>query len=439
MARKLGIVFIVFFSLLLTVELLLQDFFVRWALIVTTICTSVFVPFGAALISINAPAAKRARVKNIYLLSSLLLILMALVSMRFDLPGARVELITGCLFYTFAYGPLELVHKYQKWLPYSRTKLESILLSSVNFVGFGMFVIGWLFKFQKWPWADNMVVSGSVVLILGMIAWNFKFTKEVVRRKEAETQIKEQFEEIRASISYAKRIQAAILPPAELIKKHLPDSFVLYKPKDIVAGDFYWLEPSGNKVFFAVADCTGHGVPGAMVSLVCNNGLNRSVREHGLSEPGKILERTREIVIAEFEKSEEEVKDGMDIALCSLEGTTLQYAGAHNPLWIVRGNECLETKANKQPIGKFDKQLPFTTHTIRLQKGDTVYIFSDGYADQFGGENGKKFKAAKMKELLVSVKNEPMEEQKRQIGQAFEKWKGKLEQVDDVCVIGVRI
>jgi serine phosphatase RsbU (regulator of sigma subunit) len=176
-----------------------------------------------------------------------------------------------------------------------------------------------------------------------------------------------------------------------------------------------------------------------MVSVVCNNGLNRSVREYGLTDPAKILDKTREIVISEFEKSEDEVKDGMDIALCSLEGNTLKYAGAHNPLWIIRNGEVLETKANKQPIGKFDKQLPYTTHTFELEKGDSVYIFSDGLVDQFGGEKGKKFKPTAFRNLLLSIQVKTMEEQRMLIDEAFEAWRGSLEQIDDVCVIGVKV
>jgi serine phosphatase RsbU (regulator of sigma subunit) len=216
---------------------------------------------------------------------------------------------------------------------------------------------------------------------------------------------------------------------------------VLYKPKDIVAGDFYWIETLDDQVLFAAADCTGHGVPGAMVSVVCNNGLNRSVREYGLTDPGKILDRTRDIVIQEFEKSEEEVKDGMDIALCSLQGTTLTYAGAHNPLWIVRNGatEIEEIRANKQPIGKYDDPLPYTTHRIELQPGDTFYIFSDGYADQFGGERGKKLKSSNFKKLLLSLQQEPMKKQQTLLAEEFERWKGNIEQLDDVCVIGVRV
>ena len=285
---------------------------------------------------------------------------------------------------------------------------------------------------------------------------NLSFEKNLSRQKLL---VEQKNHEITSSIKYAKRIQSAILPPNKLVKEFLSNSFILYKPKDIVAGDFYWLEHKEGKVLFAAADCTGHGVPGAKVSVICNNGLNRSVREYGLTEPGKILNKTREIVIAEFEKSEEEVKDGMDIALCSLDGNKLEYAGANNPLWIVRHAELdaasekeqipnqvrndeyelIEINADKQPIGKYAENKPYTTHKIELQKGDSIYIFTDGYADQFGGEKSKKFKAANFKKLLLSIQEKPMEEQKIIIDQTFKDWKGNLEQIDDVCIIGVRI
>lgn len=268
----------------------------------------------------------------------------------------------------------------------------------------------------------------------------FKVTrkqKSIIEEAHHELEVKNH--EILDSINYAKRIQSAILPPTKLVKEYLKENFVLYKPKDVVAGDFYWMEHKDGKVLFAAADCTGHGVPGAMVSVVCNNALNRSVREHGLTDPGQILDKTREIVIQEFEKSEEEVKDGMDIALCSLEGNKLQYAGANNPLWMVRNGELIETVANKQPIGKFDNPTPFKTYSFELQKGDSIYIFSDGYVDQFGGEKGKKFKAKAFRELLLSIQDKSMEEQKTIIDEAFETWRGSLEQIDDVCVIGVKL
>jgi len=285
-------------------------------------------------------------------------------------------------------------------------------------------------------------IAGFLIVLIFSIILLRMFSqkrKANILLAEQKAEIEEKNRDIMDSITYAKRIQSAILPPQKLVKEYLKESFILYKPKDIVAGDFYWIEHKDGKVLFAAADCTGHGVPGAMVSVVCNNGLNRSVRENGLTEPGKILDKTREIVIQEFEKSEEEVKDGMDIAICSLEGNRLQYAGAHNPLWIIRNGEILETKADRQPIGKSRLTEPFTTHTIELQKADSIYIFSDGYVDQFGGEKGKKFKAKAFKELLINIQNKTMEEQRLLIDDTFENWRGELEQIDDVVVMGVKI
>jgi len=267
-----------------------------------------------------------------------------------------------------------------------------------------------------------------------------------LKNRKIETQrglLEEKNKEITDSITYAKRIQEAILPPLRNVMESLPNSFVFYKPKDIVAGDFYWMECIGEWVVFAAADCTGHGVPGAMVSVVCNNALNRSVREFGLTEPAAILDKTLELVIEQFETSDDEVKDGMDIALCALNTTTraLQFAGAQNPLWIKRAtsSELEEIKGDKQPIGKYSDPKPFTNHTLQLEAGDAFYIFSDGYADQFGGPKGKKLKYKPFKELLLSINDKPMEERKQIIDQHFETWKGDLEQVDDVCVIGVRV
>ena len=175
--------------------------------------------------------------------------------------------------------------------------------------------------------------------------------------------------------------------------------------------------------------------------VVCNNGLNRAVREYGLTVPGEILDKTREIVISEFEKSEEEVKDGMDIALVALSRSgDLKYAGAHNPLWVIRkgGDTIEEIKADKQPIGQFEEQQPYSTHEMVLGSGDTIYLFSDGFADQFGGDHGKKFKASRLKALLLSIQSQSLSEQRVSLDDAFEAWRGDLEQLDDVCVIGVR-
>ena len=267
--------------------------------------------------------------------------------------------------------------------------------------------------------------------------------EEIIQEKTADIrdqkhQIEEKQKEILDSISYAKRIQGAILPADDLMNNKLSEHFVLYKPKDIVAGDFYWMEPINDGYLIAAADCTGHGVPGAMVSVICNGALNRSVREFGLLEPGKILDQARKIVIEEFDKSKEDVKDGMDIALCKIQGNEISFAGAHNALWILRDEEVIITKGDKQPIGQFESSEPFTTHKTTIQPGDIVYLFTDGYVDQFGGEKGKKLKTKAFRELLLSLKDFSMTEQRMKIDSAFEKWRGSLEQVDDVCVIGIR-
>ena len=265
-------------------------------------------------------------------------------------------------------------------------------------------------------------------------------TQEIQHQKEM---VEEKNREIVDSINYALRLQQAIIPPIDKIKEKFPDSFVLFKPKDIVSGDFYWMDVKGNAVSIAVADCTGHGVPGALVSVVGANSLNRCVKEFGLKKPSSILDKLRELIVETFEMSNHEVKDGMDISFIQFdpERRKAQWTGANNPLWILRhdGNEIEEIKADKQPIGKFEHAKPFTNHEIDVQPGDCLYLFTDGFADQFGGEKGKKLKAAVMRDLFISMKDVPMETQKTKINKAFEDWKNLLEQVDDVCVMGIRI
>lgn len=286
-------------------------------------------------------------------------------------------------------------------------------------------------------------------------------TSEVVeQKKEAERQkaeaehqkeiVEEKQQEITDSITYAKRIQDAILPSDELIKQLLPESFVMYRPKDIVAGDFYWFEQiNEEELIIAAADCTGHGVPGAMVSVVCNNAMNRTVREFGITDPGALLDKTKELVINQFEQSGERletttgetIRDGMDISICKIHLTagTISWAGANNPIWIIRNDELIEIKGNKQPVGKFEPSVPFVTHNFPIEQGDQFYLFSDGYADQFGGEKGKKFKSASLKKLLLSIHQQSISEQLEELEKNFDDWKSDYEQLDDVCVIGFRL
>jgi serine phosphatase RsbU (regulator of sigma subunit) len=215
----------------------------------------------------------------------------------------------------------------------------------------------------------------------------------------------------------------------------------LYKPKDIVSGDFYWLEQKENKILFAAVDCTGHGVPGAFVSIVGHNGLTRAINEFGLTQPAQILNKLNELVEETLRQKDNQVRDGMDISLCCIDfsNNQLQYAGANNPLYLVRNNEIIITKADKQPIGGTGENKTFTNHSFEINKGDSIYIFSDGFADQFGGPKGKKYGYAQFRNFLLSIQNYSMSEQLNLMNEEFNNWKGELEQLDDVCLIGLKI
>lgn len=311
----------------------------------------------------------------------------------------------------------------------------------------------------------NYLLAGVVVVSIAFLVVaviNYRRKKkdnDIIRLQKNDVSAKNLIieakqKEILDSITYARRIQEAILPPERYWREHLPESFVLYLPKDIVAGDFYWMERRGDLLLLAAADCTGHGVPGAMVSVVCSNALKQAVKEFGLTDPGHILDKARELVLETFARSGEEIRDGMDISLCCLDTRTLalQWAGANNPLWIVSRSApdhlpvLSEIKADKQPIGKYSEEKPFTTHHIQLKPGEQVYLFTDGYADQFGGateqdraRGGKKFKYKALKELLLLLADEAPAVQQAGLLTALRQWQGGLEQVDDVCIIGIRV
>ncbi len=299
---------------------------------------------------------------------------------------------------------------------------------------------------------EQALIINWAIAIVGIIILGFSFIlyrrwKEVKKQQiiieQKNRQVEEKNHEILDSINYAKRIQTAILPSLQLRERVLPSHFVLYEPKDIVAGDFYWLEETKDSIIFAVADCTGHGVPGAMMSVVCHNALNRSVKEFGLRNPGEILDKTREIIVEELSKNHQDVSDGMDISLCTWNKSSneLTWAGANNPLWIWKkaSGDILEIKPNKQPIGKHFDMQPFTSHPVELEKGDRMYLITDGFADQFGGPESKKFKAKNLKNLIVQISNEHIHHQIEILKRTFFQWKGDLEQIDDVCIMGIEI
>jgi len=288
----------------------------------------------------------------------------------------------------------------------------------------------------------NVFIGGFVLVLLAASLFFFqrnKINKEKKRSDQLLHLVEEKQKEILDSIAYAKRLQEAILPPKDFLNKYLPNNFVYYKPKDIVAGDFYWADAINDLFFIAAADSTGHGVPGAMVSVVCSNALNRTLKEFKETNPGKILDKTRELVLETFEKSTDEVKDGMDISLLCIDkkNKKISWSGANNPLWYIANNTLKEIKANKQPIGKTYKPTPFTTHEIDFCEGTTFYLFTDGFADQFGGPKGKKFKYKQLQELLISISTQTNQTKHQTLTTTFNSWKGNLEQVDDVCIIGI--
>ncbi|MES2133196.1 MAG: GAF domain-containing protein [Bacteroidota bacterium] len=267
-------------------------------------------------------------------------------------------------------------------------------------------------------------------------------TKEVVKQKEI---IEETNKHITDSIKYAKRIQEAFLPSEETVTSLLKNAFILYKPKDIVSGDFYWIEKKENKILFAVVDCTGHGVPGAFMSIIGFNGLNQIVNEYNYTKPSEILTHLNKNISDTLRQKVEDskIRDGMDVAICSidLENSVLEFAGAFSPLFIVRDGEVLKTKGDKHPIGNFVgvEDYEFTNHYIDLLPNDKIYIFSDGFVDQFGGPGGKKLKYNAFRKLLLDNYEKPMPTQKEAINSFFEEWRAGYEQIDDVCMIGVSI
>jgi serine phosphatase RsbU (regulator of sigma subunit) len=270
--------------------------------------------------------------------------------------------------------------------------------------------------------------------------------EEVTHQKEL---VEEKQKEIIDSINYAKRIQQAVLTGEDVWKKVSKEHFILFKPKDIVSGDFYWAyNTPNNRSVFALADCTGHGVPGGFMSMLGNSFLNEIVVENKIFKADEILNKLRSKIIQALEqKGGTQQKDGMDISLCVWNklDNTLEFAGANNPLWLVRKNEnavteLVEVKADKMPIGTYlENEVPFSSTTIQLQKGDIIFLCTDGYADQFGGPKGKKYKYKPLIDSLIKNYNLSMEEQKVAAEIAFNDWKNHHEQVDDVSLIGVRV
>lgn len=289
------------------------------------------------------------------------------------------------------------------------------------------------------------LITGLIVIIalvaIKLLLLNKKTNKILKSKNEI---IEEKNKSITDSINYAKRLQTAILPSTDIVTSILPEHFILYEPKDIVSGDFYWVSAHGNKFMVSAIDCTGHGVPGALLSIVGHNAINQSVNEMGLTKPSEVMDSMNTIIkkILHQDKGSD-IRDGMDMALCTFDKTTnsLEYCGANNPLYIISDGKLNIIKASKLTVGSLQEDIKSKpeNHIINMKKGDSFYIFTDGYSDQFGGSDNKKFKTNRMQELLLSLKDVPMPKQKKIILDAFTNWKGVNEQVDDVLVIGIRV
>ena len=310
----------------------------------------------------------------------------------------------------------------------------------------------------------GFALFGLFVLILVVALYHrMRFIRRVNKKIESQkNEIAKQNELITDSISYAQRIQSALLPSEEILGKLMPEHFVLLRPKDIVSGDFYWIREVQDHLVIVGADCTGHGVPGAFMSMLGISILNEMIGDRCFDAPGAILDQLRKKIkdLLFQDGNDTEQKDGMDAALVILNKKTLEiyYSGAHNPLYIITDKnrkagpdlenfkamengeyQLYELKADMQPVGVYWEESPFATHSVRLQKGDSFYIFSDGFVDQYGGENRKKYKSVNFKKLLLSLQEENMLRQKEILEHTFDTWRGEYEQIDDVSVIGVRL
>jgi serine phosphatase RsbU (regulator of sigma subunit) len=277
---------------------------------------------------------------------------------------------------------------------------------------------------------------------------NFQLEENSLVIETQHTTIHQKNKEITDSIRYAQKIQTAMMPLKHEFSAYFKDAFVLFEPKDIISGDFFWITTRGEKIIFATGDCTGHGVPGGFMSMLGVSLLNEIINEHDLTEPALILSRLRKKVITALRQKglSGEQQDGMDMTICVIDKQqmTIQYAAANHTFYLIRETDSVYTveefRGDKQPVGIFGKDLkPFKQYSIDLQPNDRIYTFTDGFADQFGGPKGKKFKYKQLKELLLSIQDLDLNEQEVIIKERFKNWKGNLEQVDDVCLIGIRI
>ena len=312
--------------------------------------------------------------------------------------------------------------------------------------------------------SKGLLLVGGLILAIGAFMLSVYYSRRTkklysliqIQKSEVESQkeiIEIKNKDLMDSINYARHIQSSMLPSPKTMSESFKENFILYKPKDVIAGDFYWTENIYNKPILAVCDCTGHGVPGAMVSIVAGNALNRAIKEFKLYNPALIFDKVNELMQETFSKSDYQVSDGMDGAICvfDYDNMKLHIAAANNPVWTCSPASIKtefwedswllsQVSPDKQPIGKFKEEvIPFQLKTIAIERGEMIYLFTDGFADQFGGPKGKKFKYKQLQELLTSIAKLPCDEQQKILTKTIDDWKGTLDQVDDMLIVGIRI
>ncbi len=422
-----------------------------------------FIFLGITFIYLHSSATKRKRVSRIILGFLIFLGCFGVLSKFMFWSGAAIEIVLFFFLLSFSYFPFIIKSRYERLIELIPSKVKVIYLSVMDLIGLLCLVMGALFTIQKWPFALPLIGLGIVTFLIAMNGWNRSFRREVELRKSAENELKstldelhrthleitEKHKEIKDSINYAERIQRSFLATEATLSDNLNEYFVIFQPRDVVSGDFYWANRLANGNFLLLTgDSTGHGVPGAIMSLLNITSLEKAI-EHQ-SEPAQIFNEARMTIIERLKNdgSLEGGKDGMDGSLISFnqEKTSLTYTSANNSIWIARyseemkGYELLEFIGDKMPLGKHvHDTVSFTQTTVPLLKNDLVYCFTDGFADQFGGPKGKKFMKKQMKELILQYAVLPLEEQKGIILKRFNDWKGDNEQIDDVTMIAVRI
>jgi len=495
-------------SFFIVCSFLYNIFLINDYLIITlSLCSLLLYSTGYSLLIFTKTSLTINKISKTVLIQSLVFLSFGVFFKLYHLPYASVIITITAFLLIFIYAPLNFKLKYEKWKLYTRSKRDAFLLCLFDLFGIIIVLFAVLFKFQHWPGAGLLIIVGALIIPVIIFAWNQKFKKEIVFRKQTEdklndtlnevidqkklieeknntlqqqneeirtindtlngqqklikeknTELEAQNEEISAqrdmlsnqnkaineSILYAKRIQTAVLPQQAYIDEILMDNFIVYRPRDVVSGDFYWLRQINHSIVIAVADCTGHGVPGAIMSMLGISFLNEIVQKREITRANVILNEMRKLVKQSLKQTGREggIEDGMDMALCVLDTKTnqVQFAGANNPLYIIQNNELIETQADKMPIGFYPNEKPtFTNHEIQLKEGDCFYLFSDGFVDQFGGEKGFKYKTANFKKTIFENHQKPMVIQKELLEQELVNWRKGFEQTDDILVMGVRV